>query len=229
MKLKRTILSIVLTGFFVATADSVLWDINYDVNPTNQAAVSDFTALGVSEDLTGASVSQVIASTNSTMTDGTVSLSYLTGIAYSAFGGTDDNAVLADYLYLQDGAEAGPVTLQISGLSGLLDGNTTYALYLIGAGNNTDQGASFTFDSITKSTTSAATDPDAAVRFTFTTAATAADTLDFTWERIGSNTYSGFNGFAIAAVPEPATIGLIGVSGLFLIINRRARLRQKEA
>lgn len=229
MKLKLMITGIALIGFFTAQADTILWDINFDANPANQATNSDFTALGVSEDLTGATVSQVIASTNSTMSDGTVSLSYLTGIAYNAFGDTSPNAVLSDYLYLQDGAEGGPVTMQISGLSGVLAANTTYSLYLFGAGNNTDQGASFTFDSITKDTTSAATAPEATAKFNFTTDAVVSDTLNFDWARTGSNTYSGFNGFAIVAVPEPATIGLIGVFGAILMIHRRHTLRKQQA
>lgn len=229
MKAKLIITGIALTGALVSQADTILWDINYDVNPANQATNSDFTALGITEDLTGATVSQVIASTNSTMSDGTISLSYISGLAFNAFGDTGSNPVLGDYLYLQDGEEAGPVTMQISGLNGVLVENTTYALYLIGAGNGTDpdQGALFTFDSISKSTTSAGTDPEATARFTFT--ATAADTLDFTWERLGvSNTYSGFNGFAIVAVPEPATIGLVGISGGFLMLYRRLVRRSRR-
>lgn len=226
---KWTAISVVVLCFLTAQASVILWDINEVSGTANDGSVSNFIALGVTEDLAGATVSQVTASTNSTMTDGTISLTYLSGAAQSATSYVNLNSVLADYLYLQDGSNGGPVSMQISGLSGVLLANTTYSFYLIGAGDNTNQGAQFTFGGDTKTTTSAATAPEAAVAFSFVTGATVSDTLDFTWERDGSNTYSGLNGFAIAAVPEPASMGLFGLAGFGIYLARRNALRNKNS
>lgn len=229
MKLKLIIPAVVLAGAIVSQAQTVLWDLNADGNPINQATVDAFTGLGINEDLTGASVSQVIASSTNSMTDGTVSLSYITGNGNGVSDlGASPNAVVRDYIY---GADAGPVEMQISGLSTLLTGNTTYALYLVGAGNADGQGTSFTFGGNTLNSTSigVVADPSlAAVRFEFTTDPVAADTLNFTWDQLSPvNTYSALNGFAIAAVPEPSTFGLIGICSAALFLSRRAIRRQR--
>ena len=221
MKLKWMTIGVVLAGVLSSQALPVLWDFNETSGGANDGTVADFVELGVTEDLTGATVSQITASTNAAMTDGTISLSYLSGMAQSATSYLKSNVVLADYLYLQDGANGAPVEFRISGLASVLLANTTYSLYLIGAGDNTDQGSQFTFNTVTKSTISAATAPEAVAKFSFVTGAVAPDTLDFTWERIGSNTWGGFNGLAIAAVPEPATIALFGISSVFIFLARR--------
>lgn len=215
----------VLAGATASQA-AILWDLNTnDENPRGQGAVSNFTALGVTEDLTGSGVSNVIASASGTMTTGAVSLAYQSGTAQDVGDRSLEpdpsiNPVLFDYLYLAIG---GPVTFQISGLSSELLANTEYSFYLIGLGDAADQTAMFTFGSTTLTTTSA----DPAAKFTFTTGVTVDDTLDFTWAREGANTYSGFNGFAIAAVPEPATIGLYALFGATLFMLRKSRIRRK--
>ncbi|QHI69729.1 PEP-CTERM sorting domain-containing protein [Tichowtungia aerotolerans] len=233
MKLKWIIASIVLTGALCARADVILWDLNYDENAIYMATVDDFVALGVAGNLSGAAVSQVVASSTNSMSDGTITLSYSAGLAQSVSGPDGivtnvDNGVLCDYLYLAAGGNEGPVTMQIAGLSSSLLSDTQYYLYLIGAGDNTNQGTSFTFDSATLDTVSGTGTPsDAVATFTFTTGSTVNDTLEFTWDRIGSNDYSGFNGFAIVAVPEPATIGLVGISGVLLFWGHRRSSAKK--
>ncbi|HKL20832.1 MAG TPA: hypothetical protein VJ904_03450, partial [Tichowtungia sp.] len=194
MKLKWIVVGMVAAGFLCAQANPVLLDLNEETGTGNDGSVTDFTDLGITGDLAGASVSQILASTNSSMTDGTITLSYLSGAAQGLTSYTTNNGVLVDYLYIADGGNAGPVTMQMSGLSSLLSSDTEYYLYLIGAGDNTDQGSTFTFDSTTRQTTSGTeTLSDTVAQFTFTTAATVADTLDFTWERTDDNTYGTLN------------------------------------
>lgn len=222
MQWKWMTVVVVLAGILSAQADPILWDFNFDDRASGLGTVSNFIDLGVSEDLTGATVSQINGLTNSTMTDGVISLSYVSGFAFGVTGEHSTNSVLTDYLYIQAGEQgAGPVIFQISGLNAVLAGDTTYSFYLIGAGNAADQGSQFVFNGVTNFTTSAATDLEAAVKFSFTTDSIVADTLDFTWSRIESNTWSALNGFAIAAIPEPATFGLMAAFGVILILARR--------
>lgn len=226
MKLKLNIVCIILALTTLGVqADAFLWDLGISTNSANNGTIADFTALGVTEDLTGATVSQILASTNSAMTDGTITLSYLSGVAQNSNAYIEPNGVLVDYLYLQDGDAAGPVNMQISGLSSALQPNTTYGFYLIGLGDAADQTAVFTYGGTPLTTTSA----DPAVRFSFVTDASVSDdTLAFTWAREGANTYSGFNGFAIAAVPEPATAGLFGLFAIAMYVLRKNTIRKKQ-
>jgi hypothetical protein len=222
---------VVLVSIFSAQADLILWDINELSGTANDGTLADFSALGITEDLTGATVTQVNASTNGVMSGGGITLSYTNGFAHSITSYTNvNNNVLRDYVYLQDGGAAGPVTMQISGLNALLSANTTYSFYLIGSGerNEFEQGAEFTFNSVTLTTTSQGTLSDSVAKFSFTTGSVVGDTLEFNWDRVGSNTWSGFNGFAIAAVPEPATIGLFTIFGLGLFASRRSFLKKQD-
>lgn len=224
MKLKKWIIvGMLFAGLVSSQAEVILWDLNLVSGTGNDGTVADFIELGVTEDLSGAAVTQVLASASNTMTAGSISLSYDGAVAQDVNSYTEDNGVLADYIYLANGLNGGPVNMQISGLSSVLSANTTYSFYFIGAGDNTNQGAQVTFDGDTLTTDSNPSNPitERVAKFSFTTASTVSDTLDFTWERIGDNDYSGFNGFAIAAVPEPTTIGLIGAFGFVLIISRR--------
>jgi hypothetical protein len=222
MKLKSILAGVIFAGGLVTQAEAILWDLNYDVNPANQATVADFAALGITEDLTGATVSQVIASSFLPMTDGTITLSYLSG---SAFGTSDLgpslNLAVKDYIYKTD---EGPIQMLISGLS--LAADTTYNLYLIGAGDSPSQGAAFTFNGTTQNTISGTTDPATMTQFTFTTDSSPSDTLLFAWDNVDSNGISALNGFAIAAVPEPATIGLFGLVGFMLFLHHRSVVRK---
>ena len=224
MKLKWIIAGIVLGGALSSLADALLFDFNQISGTANDGSVADFLALGVTEDLTGAQLLQVTASTDSDMTFGGFTLSYLSGIAQSVNSYTpQDNGVLADYLYLEDGSNGGPVDMRLLGLGGFLATNTTYSLYMISAGDVPGQGSDFIFNGVTNIASGAV------AKFSFSTGAAVTNSLDFTWSRNGSSTYGAFNGIAIAAVPEPSTIGLFGICGVALFMWRRNMASKKSA
>jgi hypothetical protein len=123
-------------------------------------------------------------------------------------------------------------TITIGGLTSELTANTDYALYLWGIGDGVGQEATFAFggDTITVSATA---DPDSATadnflaKFTFNTGAIVSDTQEIGWyagsDESGTD-FAGFNGFAIVAIPEPATLGLISATGGALLFLRRISL-----
>lgn len=210
------------------TAAPILWDITVDSDYSTNADVADFTAAGVSEDLTGASVSTVLGAVSGTMTaDNGVTLSFADGESAKGTYANENEmtgagaALICDYINTKNN---GPLTMTIGGLSSQLEADTTYSFYLWGIGDSEDQNSTFTFGG-TEITVGSA-DPDNAdasdymAEFTFTTESTVSDTLEFIWD--DSNERSALNGFAIVAVPEPATFGLFAaVGGAVLFIRRR--------
>jgi hypothetical protein len=59
------------------------------------------------------------------------------------------------------------------------------------------------------------------VTYEFTTGADVTDyTLDFTYSN-NTSAYAGWNGLALVAIPEPATLGLITAFGGGLLFIRR--------
>ncbi len=113
----------------------------------------------------------------------------------------------------------------------ILQANQNYKLYLFGTGDNNNQNASFTYDGVTKTTSSVI--PGATnshfVTYDLTTPNNLAGyTLDFSWGAgITNGDGSGhYNGFALvsAAVPEPSTVAgaiAITVAAFFAVCRRR--------
>src|SRR6185295_1331342 len=62
-------------------AAAVLWDLNGNTNGT----VQDFINAGVTEDISAETVAQVSAQTSTTMTNGVVTLAYVSGSAAGIF------------------------------------------------------------------------------------------------------------------------------------------------
>ncbi|MDF7799318.1 hypothetical protein P4C99_07565 [Pontiellaceae bacterium B1224] len=196
-----------------AIGSPILWDIGKASNANNMPSVaSNFTEAGVSEYITGATVSNVEGAQS--MTDGfiTVNLSAYTGVSvkngvtYTGAGAS----IIREYVYLKDQS----AVITIGGLSRRLAPNTEYYLYIWGKGDAATQNGTFSYGGVDITTSTA--DPlttDASefmAKFSFTTDATVADTLDVDWTII--STYTGFNGFAIVAAADPQpTVGEISI------------------
>ncbi|MDF7807754.1 Ig-like domain-containing protein [Pontiellaceae bacterium B12219] len=192
------VLSSMLLGGFAAQAAPILWDIGKAGNTGSQSTAADFIAAGVPGNLSGATVANVAAAQN--MTNGNIVLSLsqnpnanAAGAAYTGAG----SSIIKDYAYFKN--MAGTVTNTISGLSLELEPNTDYNLWIWGKGDNANQIGIITYDGVAQTISSA--DPfstnagEFAAKFTFTTGATVADTLEFLWN--GVNTYTALNGFSI--------------------------------
>lgn len=155
-------------------ATTFLGDINGGGGPTATAA--DFTAMGVLEDLTGATV----VGMNTTVSGGGVSIATTTQFAnYKTDYGND---LGNDYVYIRGDREpwaSTTTTLTISGLTATLDASTTYAFYLFGVADP-NQFSTFDFGGDIKTTD--ASNPS--VRYELTTAATVADTLTLDWDTV---------------------------------------------
>lgn len=224
----------------LAGAAPILWDLSSSDPANIDSVAADFTAAGVAEDITGASVLNVEGTTASgstmTATNGvtlTLTDNKAQGLAVNSATMTGaGSSILKEYIYLRSGSNKspGPIVMQIGGLGSQLDADTDYALYLWGIGDNAEEGAlqnaSFTFNGETQVVSSVDPDDQDAsnymAKFTFNTGSTVSETLDFTWARDGDNLYAGFNGFAIVAVPEPATLGMVAAfGGAVLFIRRR--------
>lgn len=235
--LKRYLSVLVVSMALGAQADNILWDFKGAAGGYNSdASVSDFVAMGIKEDLSGSTVSAVAGYQNTSgyevFYDGRITLTFLsTANPYSgSFSYDQDNSLMADYLYKWRGASPNPEEIQLSGLSNVLTANTLYSLYLFGAGDSANQSATFIFDGATKVTSEnnpqSGLSSDVMVQYSFATGdAAVADTLNFTWDLTGDNRYTTFNGFAIVAVPEPSTFGLLCVSAVGLVLARRRSKR----
>ena len=192
-------------------ATTFLGDINGGSGPT--ATVADFTAMGVLEDLTGATV----VGMNTSVSGGGVSIASSNGYSGNYQQATGNN-LERDYVHIRKPGIASS-TLTISGLTATLDASTTYAFYLFGVGG-ANEFSTFDFGGDIKTTT--ALDPS--VRYEFTTGATVADTLILDWTQGGTSKFAPMNGIAFVAIPEPSSAAAIfGLVGAFAMIQRRKR------
>ena len=196
-------------------ATTFLGDINGGSGPT--ATVADFTAMGVLEDLTGATV----VGMNTSVSGGGVSIASSNNYSGNYQQATGNN-LERDYVHIrndQDPWQSVITTLTISGLTDTLDASTTYAFYLFGKGG-ANEFSTFDFGGDIKTTT----ELDPSVRYEFTTAATVADTLILDWTQGGTSKFAPMNGIAFVAIPEPSSAAAIfGLVGAFAMIQRRKR------
>jgi hypothetical protein len=177
----------------------ILWDIGRATDGANiPSTVADFVAAGVSEDLSGATVSNVEGAQNMVSGDITVDLStyrgtYLPSGTYAGAGAS----LMKEYLW-----HTGSSEIVIGGLSRRLTPNTEYNVYVWGKGDGLDQTATFSFEGTSSTTatndvfTSDAT--NFLAKFSFTTDLTVADTLSIGWDR--NSEYTALNAFAIVAI-----------------------------
>jgi hypothetical protein len=178
---------------------TILWDIGA-ASPNIPSTAADFVAAGVTEYIgDDATVSNVEGAQNMADRGVTVDLSSYAGIyaldqTYTGAGAS----IIQEYAYIKNQ----DAIITIGGLSGRLEANTDYSLYVWGMGGGSDQTAIFTFEEteIAIATNDVLT-TDAEnfmAKFSFTTDATVADTLEIAWNHV--TTYSAFNGFAIVPV-----------------------------
>jgi hypothetical protein len=229
-----------------AHGDNILWDFqDAEGRFTKAAVLADYVTLGVTEDLSGSTVSIVDDYDNAinfdVITDGLITLTFLSSVnpVSGSFSYNQSNGLMTDYLYKWRGASPNAEEIQLSGLSHVLTPNTTYSFYLFGGGDKPNQSATFTFNGETKVTSEE--DPqlglssNVMVKFSFRTGeSSVADTLNFTWDLTGSNKNTTFNGFAIVAVPESSPVKLYGflaivLSAVAFLVYRRSAKRRKHA
>jgi hypothetical protein len=195
--------------YLVVDTSPILWDFGVPSNGSDiPSTAADFTAAGVTEDLTGATVFN-IEGAQSMLDEGvSVDLSnyagtYIPSGSYTGAGA----ALMKEYIY-----HTGSSDITIGGLSGRLETSTAYSLYLWGKGDALDQTATFIFEgtSITTGTNDVFTS-DAGnfmAKFSFTTDASVADSLTIGWDRNAE--FTAFSGFAI--VPANETMPSEGIS-----------------
>lgn len=165
---------------------------------------------------------------------------------FSFNGGAFANGMLTDYRAVS-GFNAASVSIggfdntltsslgDMAGNTFTMQPDTNYTLILFGAGDTDGQDSTFTFNGVSKTTSSVivgtADDAGHSVAFDFTTPASLVGyTIDFTFQG-NSSQFAAWNGAAITAtaVPEPASIGFVAASGLLFVAGRRIKQRHTKS
>jgi len=221
----------------MATAGAILVDGFADSNPTTYM---DWQNAGITEDVSdgmgGNLFDQAVYNQSGLLMSQAGSNGKWDGGVY------DPNQMLSSYIYMNNatasmsftmsGFETAGVANTMTSSLGDMAGNTftllanqDYKLYLFGSGNADGQNSAFTYDGVTKVTTDAIAGTAAnAGHFVTFDLSTGADLtgfgVDFTVAQDGAGT-AAFNGLALVAVPEPATIGLFALFGSGILLLRR--------
>jgi hypothetical protein len=227
---KLGILTVAVLGICqFASADAFLIDSYDNADPASYTA---WVNAGVTEDISDAAGGSLYRGTVYNITGMTASH---TGYSGDFNGGVPGNDMLNDYSYVNNstasvsigGLDTGVTTTgAYAGLGGnsfTLQADQEYKLYLFGVGDTTGQDTVFTFDGVSKTTAGdlAGAEDSHYVTYEFTTGADVTGyTLDFTYSN-NTSAYAGWNGLALVAIPEPATMGLIGCFGGGLLFIRR--------
>lgn len=216
-ELSGAVAALALMGGLAVQAAPILFDLNNSSTSRGgsyvEAAVSDFQDLGITENILGADVINVLQAHNTALNYSNA----VNGITITSSGNLSTytgsatpNNVLREYTY-------SATTITISGLDAYLD-DGGYALYLAGVGDKANQNSTFTFngESLSTSTLNPQT-VDATnfvVRFTFEKT-NGLDSISF-------DSSAKFNGFAIvstnAAGPD-VTTAITPVSGATYVTN----------
>ena len=241
MKMKTTV-SGLLALFAVsgicqtAQADALLIDVGGAGTPDS---TSPWVSAGVTEDLTGAVGAQISGSGGVTQINNlTTDLTGNSGWNGGQTSGTlftstmlddymiGDNTIDANgYVHVTLGGFDNTMTSTMTGLSGdfTLQANSQYKVYLFGSGDNTGQNTKFTLGGVEKVTTAnTLVENEHYVTYDISTPSSLSGyTIDFTFQNDNDGRFSGWNGAAIVAIPEPATMGLISIFGAGLLFARR--------
>ncbi|MGJ8653881.1 MAG: hypothetical protein ACSHX8_11450 [Opitutaceae bacterium] len=230
--MKISILAItVITATSAVSAENILWDFGGRTN--TESDISDFVAAGVTEDLTGSTVTNIKGATE--MSDGTVSVSFSETIScahYPKVYDAEGSSLMNDYAYLIGPDDYSPVnaSFSISGLSSVLEPNKEYGFYIWGKGDKVHQYSTLTFEGDTQ-TVNATLDAryhsadNFYVKFKFSTDEVIVDRLSIDWKKAQTDDqYAAINGLAIVYIPE-ANIStlLVGALSLSLAMVRRRR------
>lgn len=218
----------------MAGADALLIDAYASADPADTSA---WVNAGITQDISGGAGG---TSHNNGNTYNCLNLDItVAGLAGGASGGVPGNNMLNDYHYSKNGTAsvsigglvdefgaANTLTSSLGGMAGntfTLQANQDYVLYLFGIGDTTGQNTAFTFDGVTKTTSgdTAGAEDSHFVTYEFSTGADLTGyTVDFTYT--GDTTiYGAWNGAAIVAIPEPATLGLLAAFGGGMLLIRR--------
>lgn len=212
-----------------ASADAFLIDSFDNADPSSYTA---WVNAGVTEDISDAAGGTILLGNIYNISGMTASH---TGTSGNFNGGVPGNDMLNDYSYVNNGTasvsigglDTGVTTAATYGDMGgntfTLQANQDYKLYLFGVGDSDGQDTVFTFDGVSKTTAGdlAGAEDSHYVTYEFTTGADVTDyTLDFTYSN-NNSAYAGWNGLALVAIPEPATLGLITAFGGGLLFIRR--------
>lgn len=164
--------------------------------------------------------------TNISLVDSTNAASDAT-LSYSADYGLDVGsssffpALLKDYLRVQNAAG----TVTIGGLSSAV----TYDVYLYIASDTQNRVSTFTVDGATSSTAANSSDQtltsfvEGKNYLKFTLSPDANDQIKITIHQGGGATQGNLNGLQIQAVPEPASLAILGLLGGFMTLGRSHR------
>lgn len=231
--MKYGMLTVALLGMAqIASADALLIDA-YGGAP-NPTTYSNWVSAGVTEDISDGAAGTIVVEGATYNIDGGMTVTENVGknnkYSSSQFG----NDMLDGYWYAASGTVSlGGLNNELtSTMEGDMLGNTfqiqanqDYKLYLFGVGADGTENATFTFNGESKTTASLAqgTGEDSRyVAFEFTTGADVSDyTLDFTFEVDQGSTNGAFNGLALVAIPEPATLGMVASFGIGVLFIRR--------
>jgi hypothetical protein len=147
----------------------------------------------------------------------------------SNYGGADIALeVLKEYRYFSGNASTAGISIDLSGLGA----NGEWDVYFLSQGNAESRTTQFRhFDGVTTNVLTAANPVQASTTWTaganyvkFSVTADASGNASFDASSLSGNNSGSLNGIQLVAIPEPATIGLIGLAGVGLIVARRFRV-----
>lgn len=229
----RHLLVLAAAGLMASVASATPVLIDFTVGGSQPAAAADFTAAGVTEDISGASVINVglTAGFDYNMwhsgghIGGNASISVVapTGTSVWETGGlkTSGGAIGTAGKVFDEGlyTDGNPTYFKVTGLNSSLDPNTDYKAYLFVNAISWDSSTHHYQMDYDAAQATGNVSAGSYLVLPFTTGATVAD-LTVTYSQSGD--YPVATALAIVAVPEPAAAGLVaGLGGLLALRRRR--------